>query len=109
VIRNLYYFYQGTYALEVKHAGGFIVRYGEITGKKAKEISEGGKVKQGQIVGYMGKVNSKCCEPMLHFELYTGKKTGSLSQRGKGNKYHRRSDLVDPTKYLLRWEQESLK
>jgi murein DD-endopeptidase MepM/ murein hydrolase activator NlpD len=107
VIRGLYAFYQGTYALEVKHSGGFVVRYGEITGKQAKAISSGAKVKQGQIVGYMGKVNSKCCEPMLHFELYSGKQTGALSQHGK-NKYRRRSDLVDPTKYLLRWEQESL-
>ena len=102
VLRGLYYFYQGTYALEVRHSGGFIVRYGELTGKKEIGVSNGKKVKMGQRVGYMGKVNSNCCRPMLHFELFKGTKSGSLSQ--KGNKFQRRSDLLDPTHYLQKWE-----
>ncbi len=103
VIRGLYYFYQGTYALEVKHSAGFVVRYGEVTGQAAKNVKAGASVTKGQTVGYMGKVNSNCCEPMLHFELYSGKKSGSLSQ--SGNKYNRRSDLMNPTKYLKSWER----
>lgn len=103
VIRNKYRFYQGTYALEVKHAGGFVVRYGEITGKTVSGVSGGKPVKAGQTIGYIGTVNSGCCRPMLHFEMYSGKKSGALSVRG--NSFQRRSDLVDPTRDLRKWEQ----
>lgn len=99
VLRGLYYFYQGTYALEVRHDGGFVVRYGETTGKKM--VSGGSRVKMGQSLGTMGKVNSNCCRPMLHFELYSGSKTGPLKG---GGRYQRRSDLMNPTKYLQKWE-----
>lgn len=105
VIRGLYYFYQGTYAIEVKHSSGFVVRYGEMTSKRATDVELGAELKMGQRVGYMGKVNSNCCRPMLHFELYSGKKTGSLSLSPGVNKYNRRSDLMDPTEYLLKWEE----
>ncbi|HRO67587.1 MAG TPA: hypothetical protein PL182_08490, partial [Pseudobdellovibrionaceae bacterium] len=88
---------------EVQHPGGFIVRYGEVTGKKASNAGAGKSVKTGQTLGYIGTVNSKCCKPMLHFELYAGTKKGSLSTRG--NKFQRRSDLMDPTKHLRKWEK----
>jgi murein DD-endopeptidase MepM/ murein hydrolase activator NlpD len=101
VTRGLYYFYQGTYALEVKHDGGFIVRYGEVTGKSPSGTSKGSRLKMGQTLGYIAKVNSNCCNPMLHFELYKGNVTGPLSQ--SGNRYQRRSDLMNPTDYLLSW------
>lgn len=102
VIRDHYYFYQGTYAIEVEHDGGFIVRYGEITGKKVEGLSVGMKLNMGDRLGYIGVVNSNCCVPMLHFELYKGDKKGPLSV--VGNKYQRRSDLMDPTFYLQKWE-----
>ena len=104
IIRSPYYFYEGTYAIEVKHAPGFVVRYGEVTGNVPKGVYSGAPVRKGQTIAYMGKVNSGCCSPMLHFEMYTGKKTGSL--RG-GNAYQRRSDLVNPAKFLQRWEEET--
>lgn len=97
VIRNTYFFYQGTYAIEVKHSGGFVVRYGEITGSSPTKLGQA--VKQGQTVGYMGKTT--CCTPMLHFELYSGAASGPLST-GSG-KYQRRSDLLNPTSYLQKW------
>lgn len=97
VIRNTYFFYQGTYAIEVKHSGGFVVRYGELTGSSPTKLGQA--VKLGQTVGYMGKTT--CCTPMLHFELYSGSKTGPLST-GSG-KYQRRSDLLNPTSYLQKW------
>ena len=103
VIRDLYYFYQGTFALEVRHSGGFVVRYGEVTGRQARNIYGGSKVKAGQTIGFIGKVNSNCCEPMLHFELYGGTRRGSLSSGG--NAYQRRSDLINPTKHLAEWER----
>lgn len=103
VIRPIYYFYQGTYALEVVHSGGFVVRYGEITGNLPSGIAQGKEVNKGQRIAYMGKVNSNCCRPMLHFELYSGEGSGALSVSGNG--FNRRSDLMDPTDYLLKWEK----
>ena len=103
VLRNKYLFYQGVYALEVLHSGGFVVRYGEVLGRNAPGITAGKAVKQGQVVGYVGTVNSGCCAPMMHFELFSGKVTGPLSQPWKHG-FERRSDLVNPTEYLSRWE-----
>jgi murein DD-endopeptidase MepM/ murein hydrolase activator NlpD len=107
VIRAGKEFFQGTYALEVLHSGGFVVRYAEITKNPAPGIKLGAKVKMGQVIGYVGKVNSGCCKPMLHFELYSGAQTGSLTT-GRG-KYHRRTDLLDPTKYLQKWQATQFK
>lgn len=106
ILRNLYYFYEGTYALEIRHDGGFVARYGELTGTKAsKKIAKNEPIKMGDRVGYIGKVNSNCCRPMLHFELYSGEKTGALTDRSsKATKYQRRRDLMNPTPYLLKWE-----
>ena len=104
VVRDLYYFYQGTYALEVKHSGGFIARYGEMTSYKPMNVRKGRVVTMGQRIGRMGKVNSNCCRPMLHFELYKGNASGSLST--SSGKYRRRSDLMNPTTYLKKWESE---
>jgi hypothetical protein len=102
VLRGLYYFYQGTYATEVRHTGGFVVRYGEVGSKSA--VGQGKAVKAGQTVGYMGKTT--CCQPMLHFELYSGAKTGALTTSTKP--YQRRSDLMSPTSYLQKWQAKSL-
>ena len=104
VILPKYYFYQGVYAIEVRHTGGFVVRYGEVLGDNAPGIRMGAKVDVGQTVGYVGTVNSGCCSPMLHFELYRGTETGSLTQHING--YSRREDLMDPTAYLSKWEQK---
>ena len=103
VVRDRYFFYQGTYALEVRHSDGKIVRYGEVTGKAAPGVSGNKTVAAGQTVAYIGKVNSNCCSPMLHFEMYSGTGKGALSQAG--NKYQRRSDLINPTKLLETWEK----
>jgi murein DD-endopeptidase MepM/ murein hydrolase activator NlpD len=106
VLTDLYYFYQGTFALEVVHRDGSVVRYGELTSKKVKGVKKNAKVNKGDRLGYIGKVNSNCCEPMLHFELYKGTVKGALTQKGKGaTRFQRRKDLVDPTKYLKRWEK----
>ena len=103
VIRDKYYFYEGTYALEIKHSDGKVARYGEITGQNASGVSVGKSVSTNQIIGYIGKVNSGCCTPMLHFELYTGTLSGALTQSGNG--YQRRKDLMDPTNLLMDWEK----
>lgn len=103
VIRGRYAFYQGTYAIEVKHSDGKVIRYGEITGASAVGVLQGSSVSTGQTIGYIGTVNSGCCNPMLHFEMYSGKATGPLSQGG--NKFQRRSDLIDPSASVTQWEK----
>ena len=109
VISNLYYFYQGTFALEVLHSGGFVVRYGELTGEFVNDATKGKQVKMGDRLGYIGKVNSNCCSPMVHFELFSGELRGPLTQSGAGvdgKLYNRRRDLVNPTSYMLKWQNE---
>lgn len=97
VIRGPYYFYEGTYALEVQHQDGMIVRYGEILAKSPKGIKEDAQVKQGQLIAFVGKLNSG--NSMLHLEMYSGKGKGQLTQ-ADNPPYKRRSDLINPTQYL---------
>lgn len=104
VIRGAYPFYQGVYEVQVRHTGGFVARYGEVLGRTAAGIAVGHKVTQGQPIGYVGTVNSGCCSPMMHFELYSGRENGPLSQPWRRG-FQRRGDLMDPTPYLLRWEK----
>lgn len=105
ILRGPYAFYGGVYAVEAVHTGGFVVRYGEVLGKVAAGISSGTKIAKGRAVGFVGQVGGHGkLSPMLHFELYSGKQEGPLTQRGaKG--YQRRGDLLNPTDYLSRWEQ----
>lgn len=103
IVRDRYYFYQGTYAIEVEHQGGFIVRYGEISGKRPPKTKGGTDVAAGDVVGYIKRVNSNCCSPMLHFELFRGNGKGPLTTKANRG-YQRRSDLLNPTKYLQLWE-----
>jgi murein DD-endopeptidase MepM/ murein hydrolase activator NlpD len=103
VIRGLYYFYQGVFALEIKHPN-FVARYGEILGRQAPGVSKGRVVKGGQEIGKVGTVSSRCCAPMLHFEMYKGTTSGALT-RYRRPPYDRRSDLMNPTDYLRKWEK----
>jgi Peptidase family M23 len=106
VIRGLYDFYYSTYAIDVKHQGGFVVRYGEISGKRTVKANTGNPVKMGQTIAYMGQLVPRIRPPMLHFELYRGDKTGALNVgRTRKNGFGRRTDLINPTKHLQRWEQ----
>lgn len=100
VIRGPYYFYEGTYAKEVKLNSGPVIRYGEITASNSGAAT--GAFKTGAVIGYIGKTH--CCTPMLHFEKYAGTKSGSLTG---GGKYQRRSDLQNPTSYLQRLEKST--
>ena len=100
-VMDYYFFYSGTYALEVKHAK-FVVRYGEVMGM-AKGVSKGSFVKAGQAIARVGKLN--CCPPMLHFEKFSGSVTGPLSNLGNPP-YKRRKDLVNPTSDLLTWKSK---
>lgn len=109
VVRGLYDFYLRTYAIDIKHQSGFVVRYGEISGRRTPVSDTGSLLKMGQTVGYMGQLIPRVRPPMLHFELYSGKLSGHLLsvQTTKTNKFGRRKDLIDPTRHLQRWEQKS--
>jgi hypothetical protein len=96
VIQGPYFFYEGTYALEIKHISGMVVRYGEISQTVPAGITAGARVSQGQVIARVGQLTSG--SSMLHLEIYQGTKTGPLTQ--SGNEFKRRSDLVDPTPFL---------
>lgn len=93
VIQAPYYFYSGTNALEVDHPGIGVVRYGEISISKAVRLKAGDRVKAGEVIAYVGRLESG--SSMLHFELYSGKAKGALSV-GQGP-YMRRRDLINPS------------
>ena len=97
IIAGPYLFYDVVLAIEVKHASGIIVRYGEISGV-AEGIKAGVAVKSGQVIGYVGKMQT-VPQSMLHFELFSGKANGPLTDRSHGP-FMRRSDLVNPTAFL---------
>ena len=103
VVRAPYVFKSGTLAIDVRHKGGFVVRYGEISGKSFG-LHMGSELKAGQQVGEMRYVPG-APSAMTHFELYRGTATGKLSQPGH-NKYSRRGDLINPTPYLVKWEKK---
>lgn len=88
-------------AIEVEHAGGWISRYCEVGRRLAGALKIGSSVKAGEVIGEIGHLMHKLPIPsdMLHFELYGGWETGTLSQRDVGE-FHRRADLLDPTSYL---------
>lgn len=96
-----YEFYLGTDAVEVQHKD-FLVRYGEIA-RLAPGIKQGSKVKQGQLIAYVGRLQGLDYY-MVHFEMYSGRASGPLSTQS--GKYRRRSDLMDPTKYVDSWKSK---
>jgi hypothetical protein len=101
-----YYFYEGTYALEVVH-GDILVRYGEILPsavisddlKFLPEVRKRARVKKGQVIAYVGKMDK---QSMLHFECYSNPSLpGGLTDRSKtGGAFQRRRDLMNPTNLL---------
>lgn len=98
VILGPYLFYDVVLALEVEHPGLGVVRYGEISGA-APGIKPGVEVKAGQVLGYIGKMQT-VPQSMLHFEMYSGKASGPLTVFNSPNLFKRRSDLLDPTPFL---------
>ncbi len=109
VIRGPYLFYRGVYALEVQHADGTVIRYGEIE-PRIPLAAHGTHVHEGEIIAYVG-VQSYLTQAMLHFEMYAGKwpkssigiigipRTGPLTDLSRPP-FLRRIDLIDPTKFL---------
>lgn len=110
-----------TSAISVQHEGIGVIRYGEVV-KIAKEYNfVGAKVKSGErvVIAKVGHAVPKL-SPMLHFELFDGSTSGSLTDRSgkveyynedvlKSANYERRKDLMNPTKFLERLWLEGLK
>jgi murein DD-endopeptidase MepM/ murein hydrolase activator NlpD len=97
VIQNLYHFYKGSYALEIRHPN-FVARYAEIGPNIPPGLKTGAKVKRGQLIGHVGKMEG-ITSTMLHLEIYAGTVSGQLTVEGNPP-YKRRSDLLDPTPIL---------
>jgi murein DD-endopeptidase MepM/ murein hydrolase activator NlpD len=98
VLKVPYFFYLGTDALEVHHPGIGVVRYGEISPRELVDLKPGDHVKMGDVVAHVGKQDTTgFC--MLHFELYTGRATGELTEFSN-MPYERRSDLVNPSRFV---------
>lgn len=97
VVRNVYYFYENTDAIEIVHQN-HIIRYGEVRKGKAL-VKEGDEVKKGQPIAHVGSLTIKGIPSMmLHLEMYSNPNNeGTLSGTSV---YKRRSDLVDPTPFL---------
>jgi len=102
-----YSFYMGSYALVVDH-GEFVVRYGEVSDGLPDGLAVGSAVTQGQQIAVMGDLRmSSGPWSMLHFELYSGDRTGPLTARNNtaylhvpAANYMRRADLMDCRPFL---------
>lgn len=92
-----YHFYAGSHAIEVKHDNGMVARYGEVDKREVAGSESGTRIIKGQHIGNVSHLK------MLHFEIYTDTVRGPLTIEGSG-KYWRRSDLIDPTPLLLKWQ-----
>lgn len=99
VVTSVAPFYLGTWEVTVDH-GDFTVRYGEVQKQVAEGIGVGKKIKAGQQIGQIGRLEGLKIS-MVHFEMYANKATGPLTVRGNAP-YQRRKDLIDPTATLDR-------
>lgn len=102
-----------TEAISIFHEGIGIIRYGEVVQIPEEYKKINAKVeKGGLVIGKVGKA-VKSYPPMLHFELFDGSASGSLTVRDndieyynndvlKNGDYQRRKDLMNPTKFLER-------
>jgi len=58
----------------------------------------GDDVRSGQIIGHIADIQQK--QSMLHFEMYSGNESGSLTNKSN-MPFQRRSDLMNPTNFLF--------
>ena len=91
----------GVGSVSVQHSDGTIIRYGEANAIDG--ITVGSNIMKGQKFAYIP--TNSATNAMLHFEVYVGTASGSLSDysnreydylENPGN-YQRRRDLYDPT------------
>jgi len=88
-------FFQSTQAFTIDH-GIFLARYCEIRTTAPGVGSVGAKVKKGDVIAFVGKLDSG--NSMLHLELYTNTVSGELSNSTLP--FRRRSDLLNPMDFV---------
>lgn len=64
-----------------------------------ESLKVGQPVKAGDVIGYVAKIDG-ISESMLHFELYDNQDDSLPLTNRNSQPYQRRTDLVNPTKYL---------
>ena len=84
-------------SVRVRKHGNYVTRYAELS-RTAPGIIKGVRVRKGQLIGFAGQLSTTGAS-MLHLEMYSGTKTGSLTVR-RNPPYQRRSDLLNSTDYL---------
>ena len=103
VLKGQYYFYAGTYAVDVDH-GDYIIRYGGLS--KRSFVETGDYVNAGQVIGEVGDMKNVTAS-QLHIEKYDKSVEGSLNVGAQASAlnsndlpFYRRKDLKDPTDFL---------
>ena len=86
-------FYDSVKAFAIDH-GSFIARYCEISRTAPGVEHRGVRVRKGQTIAYVGRLNSG--NSMLHLELYSGTRTGRLTDKSR-LPFQRRADLLKGT------------
>jgi murein DD-endopeptidase MepM/ murein hydrolase activator NlpD len=92
---------QGGYGnlVEIRHSGGFVSRYAHLNGF-ASGIRVGGRVSQGEVIGYVG-MTGLATGPHLHYELHKdGRPVDPLNVDIPSG------DPI-PSSHMPRWAQES--
>jgi len=95
VVLNYYHFYHGAYCLIVQHDSGVVINYGEVERDSYKKLGlkKGSRVKRGQQIAVVGKMN---VSSMLHFEAYSPPQNKNQRYFGDDAK-----SILNPTAYLL--------
>jgi murein DD-endopeptidase MepM/ murein hydrolase activator NlpD len=90
------HFYLETGMVAIRHSAGIVARYCEVEPKSMARWRPGMPVKSGDLIATVGKLHRSS---MLHFELYSGRGNGQLSNR-QNSPFQRRADLLNPTALL---------
>lgn len=104
LVHEEHYFYDNTYYVTYQH-GPYLIRYGEIMRGSSTRKKRGQTIKRGEPVAKVGQLIDKKGRRyghMLHFEMYANGSDHSTLRSSK-NKFQRRADLMNPTKYLDMW------
>lgn len=103
-VLEIQHFNLGTYAILVQNDSGIVVLYGEVENGSWKEfgVYEGARVSKGNPIARVGCqrwTGNNCVSHMLHLETYVH---GTTKNRQWYQGKDAPSEILDPTRYLLR-------